>query len=93
MKRKKNPQLHTDGTVCYEGTRRVPRPFKACCVEFNKHTLACVHDVRYEWWPKQKTWVIPIGELSGGGGVAISHCPHCGKKLKGSGKIGRWIEV
>jgi hypothetical protein len=84
---------HSDGTLCLEGTRRVPRAYRACCEAFDARTFTCVHDVRYEWWPGQKTWVIRISEQSGGGGIAMAYCPHCGAKLKGSGKSGRWLEI
>jgi hypothetical protein len=93
MVRKRQPVLHADGTVCREGTRRVPRAFRACCSAFDHRTLACVFDVRYEWWPRQKSWFVPIHDTAGGGGIAIAFCPHCGAKLKGSSKEGRWLEV
>jgi len=72
---------HSDGTVCPEGTRRVPRGFKACCESFAGHTTACYFDVRYEWWPRRKGWFIAIAKAAGGGGIAISFCPHCGARL------------
>jgi hypothetical protein len=89
----KKKRKHTDGSICLEGTRRVPKPYTACCEAFDSRTVACTFDIRYEWWPKLKTWVVPISDASGGGGVAINHCPHCGMKLKGSKKEGRWLEI
>jgi len=66
---------------CLEGTKKVPRGFKGCCETFAGHTTTCTFDIRYEWWPKLKTWVIVIDESAGGGGITIGYCPHCGKKL------------
>jgi hypothetical protein len=90
--KKKKPRKYTDGFMCLEGTRRVPRPFRACCNEFAQRTYACVRDIRYEWWARYKNWFIPIAEEAGDGGIAISYCPHCGRKLKGSGKTGRYLD-
>lgn len=59
----------------------VPVGFAACCDTFVEHVAACAHDVRYEWWSRDGQWVIAIAESAGGGGVEISFCPHCGKKL------------
>jgi hypothetical protein len=72
---------HPDGSACPEGTQSVPRAFIACCPEFRAHTLSCYHDVRYEWWPKQRCWFTVIAPSAGGGGVEISFCPHCGSRL------------
>jgi hypothetical protein len=72
---------HDDGTVCAEGTRRVPRAFKACCAVFAARVTACHHDIRYEWWARRKGWFIAIAEAAGGGGIAISFCLHCGTRL------------
>jgi len=76
---------HTDGTRCLEGTRHVPRGFKACCSLFASHTTTCEHDVRYEWWQNRRTWVVVIAESAGGGGIEIRFCPHCGRRLKPRG--------
>ena len=73
--------MHADGSSCPEGTRRVPRPFKTCCEAFASRTLACYHDIRYEWWPNYKGWFIVIAPSAGGGGISISYCPHCGASL------------
>ena len=73
---------HDDGTPCPEGTRCVPRGFKACCECFAGHTTACYFDIRYEWWPRRKSWFIIIAKVAGGGGVRMSFCPHCGAKLR-----------
>lgn len=93
MKKKKKRQLHTDGTVCLEGTRRVPKAFAPCCDQFKYRTTACDSDIRYEWWSKRKIWVTKISDIAGGGGVVMSYCPHCGRKLKGLKESGRVIEL
>jgi len=92
--RRKYPRAatHRDGSACPEGTRTIPRAFKPCCPEFGSHTLTCYHDVRYEWWPKQGGWFTVIAPSAGGGGIAISFCPHCGSRLtkgKASAQSGR----
>jgi hypothetical protein len=95
-------QRHIDGTRCKEGTRRVPPRFRACCAAFAGHLATCDYDLRYEWWQRQRFWVITIAEAAGGGGVVIRYCPHCGLELKplrrwrlegrpGRGQPGRWI--
>lgn len=76
-------KTHSDGSICLEGTRRVPENFKSCCNEFESHTDACTFDIRYEWWGNPQGWFIPIVPSAGGGGIAIGYCPHCGKKLDG----------
>ena len=73
---------HADGTTCLEGTRRVPIGFRPCCPTFAAHTVTCAYDIRYEYWSKRKQWLIVISESAGGGGIAISFCPHCGSKLR-----------
>jgi hypothetical protein len=72
---------HADGTRCLEGSQRIPRIFKPCCETFAAHTTTCAFDVRYEWWSKSRKWVTVISESAGGGGVRISFCPHCGRRL------------
>lgn len=74
-------ELHADGTRCLEGTRSVPDNFKPCCDMFAGHVDTCALDLRYEWWEKSGIWVIAIAESSGGGGIEIIYCPHCGAKL------------
>lgn len=74
-------KFHADGSPCLEGTKSVPKKYEPCCELFNSHTSTCVHDIRYEWWGKRKIWVIAISEESGGGGIEIKFCPHCGSKL------------
>ena len=74
--------IHSDGTPCLEGQRGAPDAFRACCDLFESHLSACALDVRYEWWPSGRQWVIAISESAGGGGVQISHCPHCGVSLR-----------
>ncbi len=73
---------HADGTRCLEGTKRVPRSFRPCCEVFAGHVATCAHDLRYEWWPKARQWVIAIAESAGGGGISIEFCPHCGARLR-----------
>ena len=84
---------HTDGSFCPEGTQRIPRTFNPCCDSFLQHTSACYLDIRYEWWPNQRGWFIIISPSAGGGGIAISYCPHCGAKLSGAVRKGRQLEV
>jgi hypothetical protein len=84
---------HLDGSLCPEGTRRIHARFSACCEEFTHRTRACYFDIRYEWWPKLKNWFVVISDEAGGGGIAINFCPHCGRKLKGQKRSGRWYEV
>ncbi len=74
-------RTHLDGTPCLEGTRRVPAGFTPCCETFAAHTATCEHDLRYEWWANASEWVIRLPTPGGGGGVSISHCPHCGAAL------------
>lgn len=74
---------HTDGSLCLEGTRKLPREFAPCCAQFEAHTSACVYDVRYEWSGGVAAWQIAIPEIAGGGGLIINHCPHCGAPLAG----------
>ena len=99
---RKQKQRHIDGTLCKEGTRSVPPRFRTCCAVFAGHLETCDYDVRYEWWKRQRFWVISIADAAGGGGVVIRYCPHCGAELKPSrrwpvkgpverGQAGRWI--
>ena len=74
-------KYHQDGTVCLEGTKSVPEDFVSCCDDFAAHLDSCQYDVRYEWWKIEKYWVIAIADCVGGGGIKITFCPHCGKKL------------
>lgn len=71
---------HPDGSECLAGTQRVPKGHLPCCEVFEDHTRACAFDVRYEW-SEEHGWVTAISSSAGGGGVAISHCPHCGEQL------------
>lgn len=73
---------HPDGSICLEGKKIVPNSYVPCCEVFSGHTNACIEDIRYEWWSKKGQWVIAISEYSGGGGIVISYCPHCGQKLE-----------
>lgn len=72
---------HSDGTPCQEGTRCIPPAFTPCCAAFHAHTSTCEYKVRYEWWGVDQKWNIAIPGVTGGGGVSISHCPHCGARL------------
>ena len=72
---------HPDGTLCLEGTTSLPPDFQPCCAVFAAHTATCAYDLRYEWRPKSRQWVIAIAEAAGGGGIVIAHCPHCGAPL------------
>jgi hypothetical protein len=74
------PVKHPDGSECLAGTQRVPRDYAPCCEVFEDHTRACVFDVRYEW-SESHGWMTAISSLAGGGGITISHCPHCGMRL------------
>jgi hypothetical protein len=87
------PRKHLDGSLCLEGTRKVPRSHHPCCEPFDSHTRSCTFDIRYEWWNSQRGWFLRIDDSAGGGGIAISFCPHCGSKLAGSGRSGRWFDV
>lgn len=92
---KTHPSHHTDGTICLEGTKSVPRSFVPCCKAFSDHVTACAFDIRYEWWSRQKHWVIAISDSAGGGGIVINYCPHCGSKLTQTptAKSGRRIKI
>jgi hypothetical protein len=95
---------HADGTPCKEGTRDTPPGFAPCCDLFRAHLETCEFDIRYEWWPTQRFWVIAIAASAGGGGAWIAHCPHCGALLQpasqrppeeedNTGQPGRWLQV
>lgn len=93
MARSKRPQtIHADGSVCPEGIQRIQRGKKLCCEEFEARTLACFFDIRYEWWPSYRGWFTIIQPSAGGGGVAMNFCPHCGKRLPGRKRSGRYLE-
>lgn len=72
---------HEDGSICLEGTRKLPKNFKPCCEVFRSHTASCIFDVRYEWNENIKGWWIAIDSKAGGGGIEIKYCPHCGESL------------
>ena len=72
---------HPDGSYCLKDTQRCPEEGAPCCELFEDHTVTCIYDIRYEWWQAQGFWVICIASSAGGGGIKISHCPHCGTKL------------
>src|SRR5262249_15589562 len=78
----KRTRTHLDGSRCLEGTRALPTGFDACCYVFDGHVETCALDVRYEWWPEQRLWVIVAPTSERSVGVAMSFCPHCGKRLK-----------
>ena len=87
-----DPATHIDGSLCPEGTANMPVNRRVCCKEFEWRTYACYYDVRYEWQRWRGQWVIAIAPDAGGGGIAIRNCPHCGAKLPGRGKSGRWFD-
>ena len=58
-----------------------PPGFVPCCELFGGHLETCAYDIRYEWFPSTKRWVIAIAEVAGGGGIEIKFCPHCGSGL------------
>ncbi len=94
MSRRKPPVArHIDGTPCPEGTASLPRGHVFCCEAFRQRTLACYFDVRYEWWPRQRGWFNVITPDAGGGGIALAFCPHCGTKLRGMRRTGRYYPV
>lgn len=72
---------HPDGSYCLENHQRCPEEGKPCCTLFEDHTVACVYDLRYEWWAKPGFWVVRLADSAGGGGIKISFCPHCGSEL------------
>ena len=86
-------RTHLDGSDCPEGTLLVPRGFAPCCAEFAERTLACFFDIRYEWWSGQQNWFVLITPDAGGGGIAMGYCPHCGARLAGGAKRGRYLRV
>ena len=95
---------HTDGTPCNEGTTQLPPDFQPCCDLFRGHVATCALELRYEWWPAARFWVIAIAESAGSGGVWIGFCPHCGRELRpasqrppavevAAGQPGRWLQT
>lgn len=72
---------HSDGGICLEGSRKVPRGWRACCDAFDARTKSCTFDVRYEWLTKRKVWGIAIDGSAGGGFVTMAFCPHCGSRI------------
>jgi hypothetical protein len=92
MTRKRPATIHADGSICPEGTTRHPRPYRPCCEEFDHRTRACFFDIRYEWWPAYRGWFTLINPTAGGGGIAMNFCPHCGKRLPGRRRTGRFLE-
>lgn len=73
--------VHSDGSPCREGKSSAPKGYVPCCAAFAGHLATCEFDVRYEWHPRQRHWVIAIPDVAGGGGVQITYCPHCGSRL------------
>jgi hypothetical protein len=66
---------------CLDGIRSpVPAGYRACCEAFDRHLEASVFDIRFEWWPKSKKWVIRVAD-GGSSGLTIRFCPYCGTKL------------
>lgn len=85
-------RTHADGSICPEGTARLPKRGKLCCAAFAARTEACYFDIRYEWWPSYRGWFTIIQPDAGGGGVAMNFCPHCGARLAGAKRSGRYLE-
>jgi hypothetical protein len=77
---KLNGSKHPDGSLCREGTQDLPSAdMKFCCPEFEIHTTHCIHDLRIEYWDGNG-WMLMISDE---GGVTISFCPFCGRKMDG----------
>jgi hypothetical protein len=95
MTRRTKPaqRKHLDGSLCPEGTAVLPARHKFCCDMFRARAHACYFDVRYEWWPRQRGWFNVIMPEAGGGGIAMAFCPHCGTKLGGIRRQGRYFPV
>lgn len=81
-KKKNKPLVHDDGSVCLEGTRRVPARYKPCCRAFDRLTTNCKFDIRAEWWAGRRKWYVLLCD-GGSSGLELNYCPFCGKKLPG----------
>ncbi|ORA22589.1 hypothetical protein [Mycobacterium aquaticum] len=77
-----SPRLHADGTECLDGARRVPKTYQPCCDAFDRRTASCVNDIRFEWWPSSRHWVVIVPD-GGSSGLHLSFCPFCGFGLAG----------
>ena len=84
---------HTDGSPCPEGTQCLPEDGRICCNAFAARTMACYFDIRYEYWQNLGGWFVVIQPDAGGGGVAINYCPHCGARLQGEARTGRYYDL
>ena len=84
---------HIDGSPCPEGEQRLAPDGALCCAAFEARTRACYFDIRYEYWVSQGGWFIIIQPDAGGGGVAINNCPHCGARLAGELREGRYFDM
>jgi len=76
--------FHPDGSPCREGSASVPRGWQPCCEDFERHTIACVVDIRYEWRRISRSWGIAVAD-GGSSVVAMRYCPHCGARLQREG--------
>lgn len=92
-RRRPQQRTHIDGSPCPEGTAQLPRRHRFCCEDFRQRAHACYFDVRYEWWPRQRGWFNVISPDAGGGGIAMAFCPHCGARLQGIRRSGRYFPV
>jgi hypothetical protein len=83
---------HPGGEPCLAGKRKVPRGFAACCARFDRATQACAFDIRFEWWPRSKSWVVRIAD-GGSSGIEFSFCPYCGVNLNRAAAGKRLIDT
>jgi hypothetical protein len=87
---------HPDGSVCLEGMRSpLPKDYQPCCAQFEDHLWACIYEIRYEWWPRSRVWIIRVAD-GGSSGIVINFCPHCGTPLPTIApkhRLGRIIEI
>lgn len=79
---------HPGGEPCLAGKRKVPRAFSACCSRFDDATQACIFDIRFECWPRSKSWVVRVAD-GGSSGLELSFCPFCGENLNSAATIKR----
>jgi len=79
---------HPSGELCLAGERKVPRGFSACCSRFDHATQACIYDIRFEWWPRSKSWVVRVAD-GGSSGIELTFCPFCGENLSYTAAVKR----
>lgn len=89
-------RTHSDGSLCPEGTRKIPRAFTPCCEPFAAHLASCYYDIRFEWLARKRVWIVVIAPQAGGGGIEMLFCPFCGARLaakhKGAGGSGTRVQ-